>query len=76
LILKTGGVALLCLGADNIVDDLDDNYHGAQMYWSHFDSETYINMLKEIGFTIIWSKFVKDETCEGSGHMFVLVQKK
>jgi len=76
LMLKTGGVALLCLGAENIVDDLDDNYLGVQMYWSHFDSETYINMLKEIGFIIIWSKFVKDSTCEGAGHLFVLAQKK
>ena len=27
------------------------------------------------GFSIIWSKQVADESCEGSGHLFVLVQK-
>jgi len=74
--LKTGGVALLCLGAENLMDDIDENYLGARMYWSHYDSETYIKMLKECGFSIIWSKYVKDSTCEGAGHLFVLVQKK
>ena len=76
LMLKTGGVALVCLGAEHLIDDLDDNYLGTQMYWSHFDSKTYLEMLKEIGFSIIWSKYVKDEICEGAGHLFVLVQKK
>jgi len=46
------------------------------MYWSHFDSVTYRRMLKEIGFSLIWSKHVKDATCEGAGHLFVLAHKK
>jgi len=74
--LKTGGVALLCLGAQNLIDDIDENYLGTRMYWSHFDSETYRNMIKELGFAMIWSKYVKDDSCEGSGHLFVLAQKK
>ena len=74
--LKSGGVALLCLGAENLVDDLDDNYFGTTMYWSHFDTETYDAMLKEIGFRLIWSKFIGDATCEGAGHQFVLAQKR
>ena len=74
--LNTGGIALLCLGAENLVDDIDENYLGTRMYWSHYDSETYIKMLKELGFSVIWAKYVKDETCEGAGHLFVLAQKK
>lgn len=74
--LTTGGVALLCLGAQNLIDDIDENFLGAQMYWSHFDSETYRKMLKEIGFSSIWSKYVKDATCEGAGHLFALVLKR
>jgi ubiquinone/menaquinone biosynthesis C-methylase UbiE len=73
--LKPGGFALLCLGAENLLDDMDDNFLGAQMYWSHFDSKTYLEMLKEIGFRIIWSKYVPDAGCEGAGHLFVLTQK-
>lgn len=74
--LNTGGVALLCLGAENLIDDIDENFLGAKMYWSHFDSVTYRKMLKEIGFSLIWSRHVKDAICEGARHLFVLAQKK
>ena len=74
--LNTGGIALLCLGAENLIDDIDENYLGTRMYWSHYDTETYLKMLKECGFALIWSKYVKDSTCEGAGHLFVLVEKK
>ena len=74
--LKTGGMVLLCLGAENLIDDIDENYLGTRMYWSHYDSATYLKILKDCGFAIIWSRYVKDSTCEGAGHLFVLAQKK
>lgn len=73
--LKSGGIALLCLGAEHLIDDIDENYLGARMYWSHYDTATYLKMLKDCGFSVIWSKQVADESCEGSGHLFVLAQK-
>lgn len=73
--LKPGGFALLCLGAESLIDDIDENYLGTRMYWSHFDVDTYLKMLKDTGFSTIWSKRVADESCEGSGHLFVLAQK-
>jgi len=73
--LNTGGVALLCLGAENLIDDIDENFLGTQMYWSHYDSQTYLKILKDVGFSIIWSKHVQDATCEGAGHLFVLAEK-
>ena len=74
--LKPAGLALLCLGAENLIDDIDENYPGTRMYWSHYDSETYLKMLTQCGFSIIWSKRIADETCEGAGHLFTLVQKQ
>jgi len=74
-VLKPGGIALLCLGAEHSVEDIDENYLGARMYWSHYDTETYLKMLDECGFSILWSKRVEDATCEGAGHLFVLVKK-
>lgn len=74
--LRMSGVVLLCLGAENLVDDIDEDFLGTRMYWSHYDSETYIGMLKESGFSIMWAKHVADETCEGAKHLFVLAQKK
>jgi len=73
--LKPSGVALLCLGAEHLMDDIDKNYLGTRMYWSHYDTETYLKMLKDCSFSIIWSKHIADESCEGSGHLFVLMQK-
>ena len=74
--LKPEGLALLCLGAENLVDDIEEDYLGTRMYWSHYDSETYLKMLKDCGFSIIWSKRLADESCEGAGHLFTLVQKQ
>lgn len=74
--LKPGGIALLCLGAEHLIDDIDENFLGTRMYWSHFDTETYLKMLKECSFAVLWSKLVADATCEGAGHLFVLVQKE
>jgi ubiquinone/menaquinone biosynthesis C-methylase UbiE len=73
--LKPGGLALLCLGAEHLIDDVDENFFGTRMYWSHYDKETYLRLLKELGFEIIWSKLVADEGCEGARHLFVLAQK-
>lgn len=73
--LNPGGLALLCLGAEHLIDDIEENYLGTRMYWSHYDTETYLKMLQEIGFQILWSKIIMDETSEGSGHLFVLAQK-
>ena len=74
-ILKPGGFALLCLGAEQSTDDGEDDFFGIRMYWSHFNAETYLKMLKDSSFTIIWSKLVADATCEGAGHLFVLAKK-
>jgi len=75
-ILKLNGLALLCLGAENLIDDIDENFLGTRMYWSHYDSETYLEMLTQCGFFILLSKLVADASCEGAGHLFVLVQKQ
>ena len=74
-ILRPSGLALLCLGAGDLADDIDENYLGARMYWSHYDADTNIRMLQECCFNVIWSKIVADSTAPGSVHLFVLAQK-
>lgn len=73
-ILKPGGLVLLCMGADDLKYDIA-NYHGVLMYWSHYNADYNIEMIKKCGFTIIWSKIVQDSTYPQSGHLFVLAQK-
>jgi ubiquinone/menaquinone biosynthesis C-methylase UbiE len=74
-ILQPSGLALLCLGANDLAQDFDDDYLGARMYWSHYNTETNLRMVKECGFEVIWSKVVADESSPGSAHLFVLAQK-
>ncbi|MBC7260282.1 MAG: class I SAM-dependent methyltransferase [Chloroflexi bacterium] len=73
--LKPGGWALLCLGANDL-PDYEDNFMGAPMYWSHYDTDTYLDMLSECGFAVEWHRLVPDslDTSE-SVHLFVLAQR-
>lgn len=73
--LKPSGLVLLCLGADDLEKDIHD-YHGTRMYWSHYDADTNLNMVKKCGFDITWSKIVADYTSPGAAHLFVLAQKR
>jgi ubiquinone/menaquinone biosynthesis C-methylase UbiE len=75
-LLKLGGLALLCVGANDIEQEIEENYHGSPMYWSHFDAVTNLRMIAEAGFEIILSKAVTDSTCPTSQHLFVLAGKK
>ena len=70
--LKPSGLALLCLGANDLDDDVEDDFLGARMYWSHFDAETNLKMARACGFDVIWARTVADGCDPGAGHLFVL----
>jgi SAM-dependent methyltransferase len=70
--LKSGGYLLIITGNGNLVDDVD-NFFGKEMYWSHFDRETSLRMIREAGFEIIWDKVVSDRP--SGSHLLVLAQK-
>lgn len=74
--LRPGGLALLCMGENDIKHDIEEDYHGSPMYWSHFDAATNLRMLKAAGFEIIQSRAVTDSTCPAAKHRFVLARKK
>ena len=74
-ILKPSGWALLCMGDDDNPEQMDHDYLGTQMYWSHYDADTNIEMLRECGFNVVWSRTVADDSSPGSTHLFVLAQK-
>jgi SAM-dependent methyltransferase len=77
-ILKTKGVVLLNF---HLVDDPEsyvENFlgSGSEMYWSGFNRETNLKMLKQVGFKIIWAKPVKESPRFGDGsHLFVFAEK-
>jgi ubiquinone/menaquinone biosynthesis C-methylase UbiE len=73
-ILKTGGLALLCLGAGDLPSDTS-SWYGTQMFWSHYDKETNLQMVRDSEFTILWSGVIRDPIDPASSHIFVLSQK-
>jgi 2-polyprenyl-3-methyl-5-hydroxy-6-metoxy-1,4-benzoquinol methylase len=54
--LKKDGVAYLVLGYNNIEEDINENWRGVKMYWSHFGADEYKKILNGIGFKIIWEQ--------------------
>lgn len=72
--LKRNGLALVCLGAGDLPEDRSE-FHGVEMYWSHYDKDIYLAMLRDCGYGIIWSKLVKDASYDGT-HLFVLAEKR
>jgi len=76
--LKPRGLALLCMGAGELPDSIEE-YHGTKMYWSHYGSEKNLRLLKECGYDVIWSKMLKDANPSPlhpeSAHLFVLAKK-
>jgi len=72
-VLVSGGAALLCLGAGDVPEDHDpESWLGTHMFWSHFDAETNLEMLRAAGFDILRNELVKDPMNHGR-HLFALV---
>ncbi len=74
-LLRRSGVMLLCLGAGDLEDGIDEDWYGAPMYWSHYDAATNLEMLEACGFKLIWSKMVPDSFDAEAIHLFVVVEK-
>jgi len=71
-VLRSGGLALLCLGAADL-PVWTEQYHDAPMYWSHYDDVTNLSLVEAAGFALVWHHRVAD----GSGaHLFVLAQRR
>jgi len=75
--LKPGGLLLLCMGAGDWPGEVEE-FYGAPMYWSHFDAETNVRMVREAGFAVIWSRMIADtlDPETPSAHLFVLGQRR
>jgi ubiquinone/menaquinone biosynthesis C-methylase UbiE len=75
--LKAGGLVLLCMGAGDLSEGIEEDFFGTRMYWSHFDAGTNLKMVTECGFNVIWSRTITEQLAFGGGkHLFVLAQKE
>lgn len=71
-VLKPNGFLLLITGNGDLPNDLSD-FFGAEMYWSHFDRETSLRMVRDAGFEILWNKIVSDRP--SGSHVLTLARK-
>lgn len=76
--LKFNGVVLLTFHLINDPVSYAEDFFGGgvKMFWSGFNKNTNLKMLKQIGFKIIWSKSVMESPKFGeSTHLFVFAEK-
>ena len=74
-LLVPGGLALLCLGAEDLEGDIESDYFGTEMYWSHYDEATNRRLLNKVGFQELWSELVPDVVFGEGKHLFMLARK-
>lgn len=69
-VLKPGGVMLISLGWSDW--EGTEEFHGTEMYWSHYPAETSLSLLTQAGFTLLRSEL----RYPGDGtHCWVLARK-
>ncbi|MBD3189356.1 MAG: methyltransferase domain-containing protein [Candidatus Heimdallarchaeota archaeon] len=73
--LKSGGIILINFGLLDNPGTVVDDYFGVKMYWSSYDVETNLQMMKDVGFDIIWSKQIFDKITDKQ-HQYILAMKE
>lgn len=59
--LRPGGLFAATLGTSDSLEDVEEDFFGAEMSWSHFDAETNRRLLIEAGFAVEQADIVLDE---------------
>ncbi len=70
-ILKPNGILLISMGST--CWEGTEDFHGAQMFWSHYGPEKSLQMLTDAGFDIIYDKLIRDG---GETHYWILARNR
>lgn len=70
--LKPAGYLMATVG-HTAWTGIEEDWLGAPMYWSHSDKFGYLRMLREVGFEMLWTRFIPEGD---SGHTLLLARKK
>jgi SAM-dependent methyltransferase len=62
--LRPGGYLLASFGVSDLERDVDDDWLGAPMFFSHFDAETNRALLREAGFELVVDEIVEQDEGE------------
>jgi ubiquinone/menaquinone biosynthesis C-methylase UbiE len=75
-VLRPGGLALLCLGANDLPEDHDPtSWLGTAMYWSHYDAATNLELLDDAQLDVISDHRVADPMGH-RGHLFAVALRR
>jgi ubiquinone/menaquinone biosynthesis C-methylase UbiE len=70
-VLKPNGVMLISVGSDEW--EATEEYYGTKMFWSHYNPERSLQLVKGAGFQIIFDKYTLSG---GEKHYWILARKK
>ena len=65
--LRPGGLLLFSTGYGESDDDVEDDWLGASMYWSHFGREDNLKLVADAGFDLVWERTVQEDEEFGGG---------
>ena len=68
--LKPGGYLLVTMGAEDWEGTAD--FHGVEMFWSHYGRESNLGIIREAGFQVLTETV---DTSAGEKHLVVLAKK-
>jgi SAM-dependent methyltransferase len=67
--LRPAGLFLAIVGAQPWTGT--EHFHGADMFWEHAETGSYLDWLEEAGFTPVWDRFVPEGD---GGHSLILAR--
>lgn len=74
--LRPGGLLIATMGAGAADDDYEEDWLGAPMYWSHFETETNVRLVAEVGLEVIEAnEETEDEEGVPVTHLWVVARK-
>jgi cyclopropane fatty-acyl-phospholipid synthase-like methyltransferase len=69
--LPVGGLILVSMGS-NEWEGIENDFHGAGMFWSHFDADKNREIIKNAGFEILFDQI---DTTNNEKHLIIIAQK-
>jgi SAM-dependent methyltransferase len=63
-VLRPAGLAVLTMGYNDNPDGMDENWLGAPMFFSHFDGDANVRLVRDAGFEVLSAD---DETAPEDG---------
>jgi SAM-dependent methyltransferase len=74
--LRPGGLLFATMGAGDEPGDIDPDWLGAPMFWSHFDAETNRELVRQAGLTLLDAEVAaEDENGQPVRFLWVVARK-